>query len=287
MGNSPQSRKRGTARKAIDKISDPNGEGGTHNGERGATSQLPDVRRVSRRRTQLPSVQQIDTSTKPDNIQGDPMLDRTLVAPERVGDRTKRSEVVARTTSQPDSDDFVDDIPLSHLVEIAKSRHGTRHSTSLPLVHQSDTHTKPENTQEVSKRILDALEHIDVCPKRPKVGARITSQSDGDDFVDDVPIRCLAGITKPQNDKVVLSVRSVPRMFPTFRSWSNETLRARECAEITSRAFGRGFVDVDLKVLTDSCHDNKLDMKFDDVTAGVPDNRGVQIMLMLWIELAM
>ncbi|CAA0805903.1 Unknown protein [Striga hermonthica] len=39
-------------------------------------------------------------------------------------------------------------------------------------------------------------------------------------------------------DKEVLSVRSVPRRFPTFSSWSNEALRNRECDEIASMPSG-------------------------------------------------
>ncbi|CAA0825526.1 Unknown protein [Striga hermonthica] len=53
-------------------------------------------------------------------------------------------------------------------------------------------------------------------------------------------------------DKVVLSIRTVLRLFPTFRAWSNELLRDREHAELDSGAFGRGFVDADVSVLDSS-----------------------------------
>ncbi|CAA0820044.1 Unknown protein [Striga hermonthica] len=128
------------------------------------------------------------------------MLDRTLGVPEHDGDRKKHSEVGVHKTIQPDSDDFVDDIPLSRLAEIKKTRHGTRHRASLPVVQQGDTSTKLDKTEEASNRNNDALERAGGLPKRSKVGAR-TSQYDADDFVDDVPIRCQAEITKSRNDK--------------------------------------------------------------------------------------
>ncbi|CAA0805904.1 Unknown protein [Striga hermonthica] len=175
---------RGTARKKMDKVPDPNGDGGI-------TDQPPGVQKVSRRRTQLPLVQQRDMFTNPANIQEDPMLDRTLDVPEHDGDRKKRSEVGAHKTSLPDSDDFVDDVPLSRLAEIKKTCHGTRRHACLPLVQQGDTSKKPDKTEE---------ERADGLPKRSKVGAR-TSQYDSDDFVDDVHIRYQAEITKSRNDK--------------------------------------------------------------------------------------
>ncbi|CAA0815038.1 Unknown protein [Striga hermonthica] len=54
-------------------------------------------------------------------------------------------------------------------------------------------------------------------------------------------------------DKVVLSMRSVLRSFPTFKAWSNDLLRDRERAEIESGTFGRGFVDVDACAMEDDC----------------------------------
>ncbi|CAA0828630.1 Unknown protein [Striga hermonthica] len=77
-------------------------------------------------------------------------------------------------------------------------------------------------------------------------------------------------------DKVVLSVRSVPRMFPTFKSWSNETLRARERDEISSGAFGRGFVDVDLCLIADSRHLDKVGPKASGDGAGGAECQDVQ-----------
>ncbi|CAA0841342.1 Unknown protein [Striga hermonthica] len=58
-------------------------------------------------------------------------------------------------------------------------------------------------------------------------------------------------------DKVVLSIRTVPRLFPTFRAWSNELLMDREHAELDSGAFGRGFVDVNVSVFDSSCRYDK------------------------------
>ncbi|CAA0830304.1 Unknown protein [Striga hermonthica] len=55
-------------------------------------------------------------------------------------------------------------------------------------------------------------------------------------------------------DKVVLSMRSVARLFLTFRSWSNELLKARKRAEISSGAFGRGFVDTDVSTVVGHHH---------------------------------
>ncbi|CAA0827993.1 Unknown protein [Striga hermonthica] len=79
-------------------------------------------------------------------------------------------------------------------------------------------------------------------------------------------------------DKVVLSVRSVPRRFPTFISWSNEALRNRERDEIASGAFGRGFVDADA---LDIHQLDKMGTNSDDVTAGVPENCSVQALQVL------
>ncbi|CAA0828627.1 Unknown protein [Striga hermonthica] len=49
-------------------------------------------------------------------------------------------------------------------------------------------------------------------------------------------------------DKVVLSIRNVARIFPIFKAWNNELLKARERDEIVAGAFGRGYVDADLCV---------------------------------------
>ncbi|CAA0828830.1 Unknown protein [Striga hermonthica] len=47
-------------------------------------------------------------------------------------------------------------------------------------------------------------------------------------------------------DKVVLSIRSVPRSLPIFKSWNNGLLKARERDEVAAGAFGRGYVDDDI-----------------------------------------
>ncbi|CAA0841409.1 Unknown protein [Striga hermonthica] len=81
-------------------------------------------------------------------------------------------------------------------------------------------------------------------------------------------IRCLVGTKKSWNDnrrrknftgpllfltlfyvdKVVLSIRTVARTFPIFKAWNNDLLKDRERAEILTGAFGRGYVDVDIRV---------------------------------------
>ncbi|CAA0828270.1 Unknown protein [Striga hermonthica] len=81
-------------------------------------------------------------------------------------------------------------------------------------------------------------------------------------------IRCLVGAKKSWNasrkrknftgpllfltlfyvDKVVLSIRTVARSLPTFKSWNNGLLKARERDEIAAGAFGRGYVDDDIHV---------------------------------------
>ncbi|GER47293.1 E3 ubiquitin-protein ligase [Striga asiatica] len=77
-------------------------------------------------------------------------------------------------------------------------------------------------------------------------------------------------------DKVVLSVRSVARVFPTFKSWSNESLRDRERDEIASKAFGRGFVDSDMCVNVTSPHSDKARLTYTDDATGVTDEHTVQ-----------
>ncbi|CAA0817951.1 Unknown protein [Striga hermonthica] len=47
-------------------------------------------------------------------------------------------------------------------------------------------------------------------------------------------------------DKVVLSIRTVPRSLPIFKSWNNGLLKARERDEIAAGAFGRRYVDDDI-----------------------------------------
>ncbi|CAA0808963.1 Unknown protein, partial [Striga hermonthica] len=47
-------------------------------------------------------------------------------------------------------------------------------------------------------------------------------------------------------DKVMLSIRSVPRSLPIFKSWNNGLLKARERDEVAAGAFGRGYVDDDI-----------------------------------------
>ncbi|CAA0841950.1 Unknown protein [Striga hermonthica] len=49
-------------------------------------------------------------------------------------------------------------------------------------------------------------------------------------------------------DKVVLSIRTVPRSLPIFKSWNNGLLKARERDEVAADAFGRGYVDDDIHV---------------------------------------
>ncbi|CAA0814655.1 Unknown protein [Striga hermonthica] len=77
-------------------------------------------------------------------------------------------------------------------------------------------------------------------------------------------------------DRVVLSVRSVPRTFPTFISWSNVSLRARERDEISSGAFGRGFVDTELCLLADSRQLDKTVPKTYDNDAGCSEGHNIQ-----------
>ncbi|GER35586.1 ERD (early-responsive to dehydration stress)family protein, partial [Striga asiatica] len=173
----------------------------------------------------------------------------------------------------------------------------TPRRTKLPSVQQRVTSTKSDKSREDagSKRPLIDPERVGdhPKPKRPKCGARKPSQIDSDDFVDDVPRRCLPKITKNWNvkgkskmadtdilfyvDKVVLSVRSVTRTFPAFRSWSNEALKAREHNEIDAGAFGRGFVDVDFRLFADSRRLDKSGLKYDGVSdvAGVTDGHCV------------
>ncbi|CAA0841097.1 Unknown protein [Striga hermonthica] len=81
-------------------------------------------------------------------------------------------------------------------------------------------------------------------------------------------IRCLVGAKKSWNanqkrknftgpllfltlfyvDKVVLSIRTVAGSLPIFKSWNNGLLKARERDEIAAGAFGRGYVDDDVRV---------------------------------------
>ncbi|CAA0830922.1 Unknown protein [Striga hermonthica] len=77
-------------------------------------------------------------------------------------------------------------------------------------------------------------------------------------------------------DKVVLSVRSVPRTFPVFKSWSIEALRARERDEISSGAFSRGFVDVDFCMIVDNRRLDKVGPKHDGDVASVTEDRDLQ-----------
>ncbi|CAA0827146.1 Unknown protein, partial [Striga hermonthica] len=77
-------------------------------------------------------------------------------------------------------------------------------------------------------------------------------------------------------DKVVLSVRSVPRTFPVFKSWSIEALRARERDEISSGAFGRGFMDVDFCMIVDNRRLDKVGQKHDGDVASVTEDRDLQ-----------
>ncbi|GER50740.1 ATP synthase subunit a [Striga asiatica] len=445
MGNTPQTRKRGTTRKKTDVVPEHNGEGGMENGE-GATrrrTKLPSVQQrvtstksdksrevsgralatperasdrlkrlklgaripsqpdnndfvedvpladitakqpVTRRTTRLSLVHQSGTSTKHNNTEEDPTLDRMLDSPERVGGCLNHSKVGARITGQSDSDDVLDDVPLA---ELAKKQCGTRHRTRLPIVQQDDRTTEHANTQDapVSKGSLNEPERVGDLPKhskvgerimcqtasdndvddvplselakkrygaqhsaslpllhqvctpmnhnnkqddtgskrplidpervgdhpkskRPKCGARKPSQIDSDDFVDDVPRRCLPKITKKRNvkgkskmadtdivvehdlfyvDKVVLSVRSVTRTFPVFRSWSNEALKAREHDEIDVGAFGRGFVDVDFRLFADSRRLDKSGLKYDGVSdvTGVTDGHCVQPTVVMQTE---
>ncbi|CAA0830821.1 Unknown protein [Striga hermonthica] len=82
-------------------------------------------------------------------------------------------------------------------------------------------------------------------------------------------IRCLVGAKKSWNasrkrknftgpllfftlfyvDKVVLSIRTVARSLPIFKSWNNGLLKVREQDEIAAGAFERGYVDDDIHVL--------------------------------------
>ncbi|GER40705.1 type III pantothenate kinase, partial [Striga asiatica] len=130
----------------------------------------------------------------------------------------------------------------------------TRRRSGSPIVQQIGTFVKGDCVREACKRPVDATRRDGARAKRAKSRAGKVTQRDSDDFLFYV-------------DKVVLSMRSVERSFPTFRSWSNELLRAREQAEITTGAFGWGFVEADVPTVVGR-HHHQLDR------VGVSTNNG-------------
>ncbi|GER35583.1 SIT4 phosphatase-associated family protein [Striga asiatica] len=153
----------------------------------------------------------------------------------------------------------------------------TRSRTSLALIQQIDPSLKRDNNQEdhASKRPLDEPEPGGALLKRKKV-VRTARQSGIVNTPDGGSRHCATELTKKRHDRVVLSIRSVARTFPTFRSWSNDTLRARELDEIDAGSFGRGFVDPDLCLIADSRQPNKVGLKADDDGVGRDEVKSVQ-----------
>ncbi|GER33338.1 UvrABC system protein A, partial [Striga asiatica] len=115
---------------------------------------------------------------------GEGVSEKTLHTPERVSDRLKRLKLGARISSQPDNDDFVDDVPLA---DSKTKRPVTRRTTRLSLVQQGDTSAKHDNTQEdpTLDRMIDSPERVGDYLKHSNVGARIMGQPDSDNVLDD------------------------------------------------------------------------------------------------------
>ncbi|CAA0831308.1 Unknown protein, partial [Striga hermonthica] len=120
-------------------------------------------------------------------------MDRTLDVLEHAGDPSKRPNGGSRISSQTDSDDGLDDVPLA---ELAKRRYTTRRRTSLPLLqqgNQGDTLVNQDDTYDdsSSKRQTDAPERVGDRAKRTKVASRKVSHPVSDelsaDLGDDIP----------------------------------------------------------------------------------------------------
>ncbi|CAA0826390.1 Unknown protein [Striga hermonthica] len=314
---------------------------------------------ATRRRTSLALLQQSGASPNSENAHQDALCKRHSDDPGRGIARVKRTKVGPPKLSQPDSDDFVDDVPRHGLMKITKAKHdkgkyeisdndtldkyidnyvaddvgvgsdmddekfpsmNTRSSASIFVKAISDmSDVKKLAIREMglgcllelgitstpSKMGLWLVENFNYMDRKlqlydgEKVLDKMKECADADDWfkrhfivlmvsclfescpngmanfrlmhmLEDLStvanmnwfsymIRCLVDSKRSweANDKVVLSVRSVARVFPTFKSWSNESLRDRERDEISSGAFGKGFVDSDMCVNVTSPQSDK------------------------------
>ncbi|CAA0822892.1 Unknown protein [Striga hermonthica] len=94
-----------------------------NNGEVGITDRPPGVFKATRRSTSLALLQQSGASPNSENAHQDAPCKRHSDDPGRGIARVKRTKVGPPKLSQPDSDDFIDDVPRHGLMKITKAKH--------------------------------------------------------------------------------------------------------------------------------------------------------------------